>query len=77
MHRYVRVQGTDKESVHTVEMGNVTADAELTFEYGVKQKENIEEKGNCTDCITEFFVQLLTNYFRCHFCYCQRAFNTA
>jgi len=42
---YVRVQGTDKESVHTVEMGNVTADAELTFEYGVKKKEYIEGKG--------------------------------
>jgi len=77
MHRYVRVQGADKESVYTVEMGNVTADAELTFEYGVKKKEYIEGKGSCTDWIREFIIQQLTNYFRCHICYCQRAFSTA
>jgi len=63
--------------VHTVEMGNVTADAELTFEYGVKKKEYIEGKGSCTDWIREFIIQQLTNYFRCHICYCQCAFSTA
>ena len=34
-----------KESVHKFEMGNVTADTKLTFEYGVKKKA-IKKKGN-------------------------------
>lgn len=34
-----------KESVHKFEMGSVTAETELTFEYGVK-KRAIRKKGN-------------------------------
>ena len=34
-----------KESAHKFEMGNVTAETELTFEYGVKKKA-IKKKGN-------------------------------
>jgi len=44
--RYVRVQGPVRESLHTVEMGNVTADAELTFEYGKKKRKSIKGKGS-------------------------------
>ena len=44
--RYIRLQGSVvKESVHKFEMGSVTADTELTFEYGVK-KNAIKKKGN-------------------------------
>lgn len=40
------MQGPVRESLHTVEMGNVTADAELTFEYGVKKRTSVKGKGS-------------------------------